>query len=144
MATITLYDHTAQRFASGANVVADTYKINLYTAFTFTAADTTKAAAETGATQVATANGYTQDTKALANVAIAVATTNDATFDADNVTWNASGGSITASYALIYNDTDADDPPVAYIDFEGSQSAGDGTAFLVTWNASGIFSFVVA
>jgi hypothetical protein len=75
---------------------------------------------------------------------VTTVTTNDAKFDANDVTWTASGGSIAAAYGVIYNDTDTNDPPLAYIDFDGTQSAGDGTDFLVSWNASGIFTFTVA
>lgn len=140
--TITLYDHTVSRFASGANAVDDTYKINLYSAFTFDAADTTKAAAETGGTQLSTANGYTQDDKALGSVAVSVVTTNDAKFDAADVSWTASGGDIgPASYAMIYNDTDADDPPVACIAFGEAKTANTGTPFNITWDAAGIITF---
>jgi hypothetical protein len=63
---------------------------------------------------------------------------------ADDVTLTASGGSITASFGVIYNDTDANDPPLAFIDFDGSQSAGAGTDFKIIWDANGIFSFTVA
>jgi hypothetical protein len=140
--TITLYNHTVSRFASGANAFNDVYKINLYSVFDFDAADTTKAAAEGGATQLATDFGYTQNDKALANVAVSVVTTNDAKFAADNVSWTASGGDIgPASYALIYNDTDADDPPVAYIAFGEAKTANTGTPFNITWDASGIVTF---
>lgn len=140
--TITLYNHTVSRFASGANAVGDTYKINLYSVFDFDAADTTKALAEGGATQLSTANGYTQDDKALSDVAVSVVTTNDAKFDATDVSWTASGGDIgPASYALIYNDTDADDPPVAYIAFGEAKTANTGTPFNITWDAAGIVTF---
>lgn len=141
--TISLYNHTAAKFADGSFAVGDTYKVNLYTTLTFDATATTKTAAETGATQVATANGYTQNDKALTNLTVTTVTTNDAKLDADDVTWTASGGSITASKALIYNDTDTNDPPVAYIDFDGSQSAGSGTDFKIIWNASGIITWTV-
>lgn len=141
--TISLYNHTAAKFADGSFAVGDTYKVNLYTTLTFDATATTKTAAETGATQVATANGYTQNDKALTGLAVTTVTTNDAKLDADDVTWTASGGSITASKALIYNDTDTNDPPVAYIDFDGSQSAGSGTDFKIIWNASGIITWTV-
>lgn len=141
--TISLYNHTAAKFADGSFAVGDTYKVNLYTTLTFDATATTKTAAESGATQVATANGYTQNDKALTGLAVTTVTTNDAKLDADDVTWTASGGSITASKALIYNDTDTNDPPVAYIDFDGSQSAGSGTDFKIIWNASGIITWTV-
>lgn len=140
--TISLYNHTTQRFASGANASGDTYKVKLLTAATFDATHTTLAA--TGGTEVANANGYTTGGASLANVAVTTVTTNDAMFDADDVTWTASGGAIAASYAILYNDTDANDPPVAFIDFGGSESAGAGTDFKIVWNASGILSFTVA
>jgi hypothetical protein len=139
--TISLYNHTAARFASGANAVGDTYKVKLLTAATFDATHTTLAA--TGGTEVSN-TGYTAGGATLANVAVTTVTTNDAKFDADDVTWTATGAALAASYAIIYNDTDADDPPVAFIDFGGEESAGDGTDFKIVWNASGIFTFTVA
>ena len=142
--TISLYNHTAKLFAEGSNASGDTYKVTLYSAFSFDATDTTKALAESGGTQLSTANGYTQDSKTLSGVAVTTVTTNDAKFDADDVTWTASGGSIAAIGALVYNDTDTNDPPVAYIDFGGTETAGDGTDFKLIWNASGIFTWTVA
>jgi hypothetical protein len=140
--TVTLYNHTVARFASGANAIGDTYKINLYSAFTFDATATTKAAAESGATQLTTQYGYTQDDMTLSNAAVTVVATNDAKFDADDVTWNALGGDIgPASYALIYNDTDTDDPPVAYVEFGEAKTSNTGTPFIITWGASGIVTF---
>ena len=140
--TISLYNHTAARFADGSNAVGDTYKVMLCTAATFNAADTTLAGVTK--TEVANGNGYTTGGATLSGVAVTTVTTNDAKFDANDVTWSASGGAITASYAILYNDTDANDPPVAFIDFGGSESAGDGTDFKIIWNASGIFTFTVA
>jgi hypothetical protein len=140
--TISLYNHTARRFADGSNAPADTYKVALYTAATFTAADTTLAGITK--TEVASGNGYTTGGETLGNVAVTTVGTNGAKFDADDVTWTATGGSITASYAIIYNDTDADDPPVAFIDFGGSESAGDGTDFLIVWNSNGLFTWTVS
>ena len=114
----------------------------LCTAATFTAADTTLAGITK--TEVANANGYTTGGATLANVAVTTVTTNDAKFDADDASWTASGGAITASYGILYNDTDTNDPPVAFIDFGGSESAGDTTDFRIVWNASGILTFTVA
>jgi len=142
VAAISLYNHTAKLFADGSNAVADTYKVMLCTAATFSAANTTLAGVTK--TEVASGNGYTTGGATLANVTVTTVTTNDAVFDADDATWTASGGSITASYGILYNDTDANDPPLAFIDFGGSQSAGDTTQFKVVWNASGIVSFTVA
>lgn len=140
--TINLYNHTAAKFADGSFAVGDTYKVMLCTAATFTAADTTLAGITK--TEHSNTNGYTTGGAALANVAVTTVTTNDAKFDADDVTWTASGGAIAASYAIIYNDTDADDPPLAFVDFGGEESAGDGTDFKLVWNASGIFTWTVS
>lgn len=139
--TVDLYNHTSKRFAEGSNAVGDTYKVMLCTAATFDATNTTLDGITK--TEVASGNGYTTGGQALANVAVTTVTTNDAKFTADTVTWSASGGSITASYAILYNDTDTDAPPVLFIDFEGSESAGDGTDFKIIWNTNGIVSFTV-
>ena len=140
--TISLYNHTTARFANGSNAVGDTYRVKLLTAATFNATHTTLDS--TGGTEVANANGYTTGGTALTGVAVTTVTTNDAKFDADDATWTASGGSITASYGILYNSIDDDLPPVAFIDFDGSKSAGSGTNFTITWNASGILTFTVA
>jgi hypothetical protein len=140
--TISLYNHTAKRFAEGSNAVGDTYKVRLMSAATFNATHTTLAA--TSGTEVSNGNGYTTGGATLAGVAVTTVTTNDAMFDANDVTWSASGGSIAAVAAILYNDTDTDDPPVAFIDFGGTETAGDGTDFKIVWNASGIFTFAAA
>jgi hypothetical protein len=140
--TATLYNHTVSRFVNGLNAPGDSYIINLYSAFSFDAADTTKALAEDGATQLSTAFGYTQNAKALGSVTLALVTTNDAAFKAANVSWTADGGAIgPARYALIYNDTDADDPPVVCIDLGENKTADNGTPFNITFDASGIVLF---
>jgi hypothetical protein len=140
--TVSVYNHTAQRFASGANAATDTYKVMLCTAATFAASDTTLAGISK--TEVASGNGYTTTGATLSGVTVSTVTTNDAKFDGDDVSWTVpSAGTLTASFGILYNDTDADDPPVAFIDFDGSQSASDGAIFQIIWNASGIFTFTV-
>jgi hypothetical protein len=139
MPTMTLYNHTRLRFANGANAAADTYKVKLLTAATFDATHTTLAA--TGGTEVANGSGYTTGGATVAGVAFSTFSTTGARFDADDVTWNASGGAITARYAILYNDTDADDPPVSFIDLDADVTAADGTPFILRWNADGIVTF---
>ena len=138
--TVTLYNITRQSFLSGLNAEGDSYKINLYSALPANATATTKAEAESGATQIATANGYTQDTKVLTGVTTTIVSTTNAKFDADDVSWTASGGSIAAAFALVYNDTDTSDPPVLRIDFGGTVTATTGIPLVITWNASGILT----
>ncbi len=137
--SISLYNHTAKLFADGSNAVGDTYKVKLLTAATFNATHTTESAA--GGTEVS-GNGYTTGGATLSGVTVTTVTTNDAMFDANDVTWSASGGSIAATYARIYNSTDS--TPLAFVDFGATETAGDGTDFKIVWNASGIFTFTVA
>lgn len=140
--TVSLYNNTVKRFMSGENASGDSYLINLYTAATFDATATTKTAAESGATQVATNYGYTQNSKTLAGVAVTVVSTNDAKFDADDVQWDASGGDIAASHAIVFNASDSN-YPVLFVDFGGTVTAVDGMPFLVAWHASGILTGAV-
>jgi len=114
----------------------------LCSAATFSGANTTLAGITK--TELSSGNGYTTGGATLSGVTV-TQTGNDAAFDATDVTWTASGGTLgPAAYAILYNDTDANDPPVAFVDFGGNQSAGDGTDFKVIWNASGIVTFTVA
>jgi len=139
--SITLFDHTVNRFASGANVAADTYIVCLYSALTLNVANTTKAQVDATGTQLSTANGYTQNTKEIA-CTISVANTKDAVVDFADATWTASGGDIgPAGYAVVFNGTDADDPPVLAVTFGEDKTANTGTDFKITWNASGVISF---
>jgi hypothetical protein len=141
--TITPYNHTAARNRSGANAPGDSYLITLYSALPFNATATTKAAAETGGTQIATANGYTQNAKLLTGVTVTTVTTDNAKFDADDVSWTPTGGNIAAAFALVCNDTDTDDPPLYHIDFNGTITAIPGDTFQINWHPDGIETLVV-
>jgi hypothetical protein len=141
--TVSIFDHTAQRFASGTNASTDVYKVALYTTATYSAAATTLAGITK--TEVASGNGYTTGGATLASVAVTTVTTNDAKFDANDVSWTVpAAGSLAAAYAILYNDTDANDPPVLFIDFGETITTTDGGIFQIIWNASGIFTFTVA
>jgi hypothetical protein len=141
MTLVNVYDHTRLRFANNANSATDTYRANLYSAFTFIQAATTKTAAEAGSTQLATANGYTQNTQTLAGVAFVQLGTNGASFTCSNIIWVATGGSIAASHCLIYNNSDANLPPLMHIDFEGTVTATSGQPFAIAIDSNGLFSF---
>jgi hypothetical protein len=137
--SISLYNHTSRLFANGSNESSDNYRVMLCTAATFNATDATLAGITK--TEVASGTGYTSGGGLLANVTV-TSSLNDAKFDADDVTWTASGGSIIASFGILYNQT-AGDLPLAFINFDGVQTAGDGTQFKVIWNSGGIFTFNV-
>lgn len=140
--SIDVFDHTQQLFLSGA-LAGDTFGIKLYSAFTFTSSDTTVAAVDGAATQLSTANGYTQDAKVLANAAVTTFNTDDVKFDADDPSWTASGGDIgPATYAMIHSVTGQE--PLFYIDFGEAKTANTGTPFIVTFDANGIMTWTVA
>jgi len=80
--------------------------------------------------------GYDAGGKSLTSVTL-TQSGGTITFDADDVTWASS--TITARGAVVYDDSLASDPLIAYIDFgaDKSSSAGD---FVLSFNASGIFT----
>ena len=92
--------------------------------------------------QVATANGYTQNNKSLASVTYTQAA-GVATFDSADPVWTASGGSITARFAVVYDDTAVGDPLlcVCLLDTAPADvTATDGNTFTVQMNASGLWT----
>lgn len=100
----------------------------------------------TGA-ELATANGYTQvSSSAATGESLASVTSSQPSagvwmLDAADASWTASGGSIgpaTDAVVLVFDITTPAHPAVFTIDFGSSESAGDGTDFIVSWNANGI------
>lgn len=64
--------------------------------------------------------------------------------DANDVVW--SGSTITARYAVVYNDsgaTTAQKVLIGYVDFGSEQSSTNGN-FTITWDATGIVRITVA
>ncbi len=87
-----------------------------------------------------TGTGYIAGGAALANKTITYdAATNATILDADDVVWP--NATITARYAVIYDDngaTDVDKLLLGYVDFGQDVSCTNGD-FKITWDASGIF-----
>lgn len=92
-----------------------------------------------------TGTGYTAGGATLANKSASYdAGTNVVKLDADDVTWSSS--TITARYAVIYDDTPATDatkPLIGYVDFVTDQSSNNGN-FTITWDSDGIVNVTVA
>jgi len=94
--------------------------------------------------QLSTASGYTSGGQALSSVTWTQSTT-VAIFDAADTVWTASGGSITARYAILravgtFNSQV--DPLIAYILLDTTPAdvtATDGNTFTLQWHANGIF-----
>lgn len=118
------------------------FKINLYlsTSNCDTLSGSTVLASLTN--QVATAFGYTQNTKA-----VTITTANAGgtiTFDeTTNPVWTAAGGAITARFAVIYDDTHASDQAICVCLLDTTPadvSATDGQTLTVNINVSGLFT----
>jgi hypothetical protein len=102
-----------------------------------TAADTTPALADY--TQVGTGGTYTAGGQTLTmNVTQATGTvTVDST---TNPVWGQDAGNDTDAYwGLIYNDTDAGDAAIAFVELGGPVDMTAGT-LTINWNANGIFT----
>lgn len=115
--------------ATGAiNFGSDSFKIILMqSGFTFNK-DTHHQYSDVSASELATGNGYTANTKTLSGVSVTEDDTDDRTeVTWSNVTWTASGGAIGPTPgAIIFDDTHASDSIVGYIDFGGDQTQADG------------------
>lgn len=93
--------------------------------------------------EVANGSGYTTGGVALTNVTFS-RSGNVVTFDCDPAVWTASGGPITARFAVIYRDaTDSTlVKPIRWVCLLDTSpadvTATDGNTFTITPNASGI------
>ena len=142
--TINFYDQFIEYMGDNTiDIDTDAFYVMMMTAsHTFTAANTVRT--DVSANQRATEFGYTQATGAATGKELATPTwtqpvAGTTMFDAPDISWSASGGSITGDDLVIFDDTAASDQLMCSIDFDGTQTAGDGTTFLISFNASGIF-----
>lgn len=104
------------------------------------AADTTPALADY--TEVGAAGSYTAGGTSLGDLGTSVSESGGTmTFDsATNPTWSQNASNDADAYwALIYNDTQAGDPAIAFVDLGGPVDMTAGS-LTVTWNASGLFT----
>jgi len=95
--------------------------------------------------QLSTANGYTSGGAALGSVTWTRSGA-VATFDAADTVWTASGGSITARYAVVRVVGTYDtlvDPLIGYVLLDTTPAdvtATAGNTLTLQWNASGLFT----
>ncbi len=148
MVTINFYDQFIEFVGDHSGATAgidlnnDSFFIELYNStHVFTPANTNRS--QISANALGTAFGYTNPGEALTTVAW-TSVTDTQTWDVDDKTWSASGGSIgPADDAVIYDDTSVTpsvDLLMCSIDFIGPETAGDGTDFKITFNGSGVFT----
>jgi len=127
------YNHTRKLFAAGDVDEANLKVMLVGAGYTF-------AATETALTAITAAevsgNGWTLGGIAIATSAV-TAVGADAKLDGDDISVTASGGDIGPATALVVVDVTSS-APLFHYSFPSSQTAGDGTPFNVTWDASGI------
>jgi hypothetical protein len=92
-----------------------------------------------------TGTGYTAGGQSLASKTVTYdGSTNTLVLDAADNTWASS--TITARYAIVYNNTGASaaaKPLVCYVDLLSDQASNNGN-FVIEWDATGILRLTVA
>lgn len=117
------------------DIDTDSFKMALFLSTSNIGAASTTYAGLTN--EHANANGYTTGGKALT---MSLSGTTTVTVDADDQTWTASGGAITARFAVIY---EVGGTVLCYCLLDSAPadvSATDGNTLSVNFNASGIFT----
>ena len=142
-----MYEQAKLAIANG-EVDFDThvFKINLYL-FTSNANTLSGIDELTDLTnQVATAFGYTQNSKVV-TITTSQSSGTVTIDETTNPVWTASGGSITARFAVIYDDTHALDIPVyvCLLDVTPADvTATDGNTLTININVSGVVTMAGA
>lgn len=142
--SINFYDQFMEYVGDGGiDLDDDTFKAELYNS-THAFNATHQQRSDVVANALATQFGYVNPGKDFTGITW-TSTGGTQTFDDTvDMTWTASGGSIgPADDCVIYSDTSTapfTDLLMCSIDFDGSETAGDGTDFKITINASGLFT----
>ena len=93
--------------------------------------------------ELATANGYTQKDESVAATWADIASGNTTKFDTVDPAWTASGGSITARFAVLLNDTHTSDALICYTLLDTTPAdvtVTDGNTLTIQQNASGVLT----
>lgn len=139
-----IYSKAKEYMPNGTiDVDSHTFKVQLHTSSYSPNLNTHTVRADL-TNELATANGYTAGGATLGSITWS-SSSGTATFDAADTTWTASGGSITARNAVIYDDTPSSplDPLLGYVLLDTTPAdvtATDGNPFTLQWNASGIWT----
>lgn len=142
-----MYEETKLAIANGEiDFANDAFEMALYlsTSDANTLTGTRTLASLTN--QVASAFGYIQADGAAGGKVLSVTTGNTAgtiKIDGDDPVWTASGGDITARYAVIIDGTHASNIAIGVFLLEtptADVTATDGNTFTITMNAAGMFT----
>jgi len=138
---------SAKEFLGDGTIDLDghTFKVILLSSVYTPNLDTQDALLDISADELATANGYTAGGATLGSVTWTLSA-GTVTFDAADVVWTASGGSIAARHSAIYDDTvttPVADALLCYTLLDTTPAdvtATDGNTLTIQLNASGIFT----
>lgn len=123
------------------NLGSDTFKCALISS-SWTPNQSTDASYTTISTyEISNGNGYTTGGATLTGVTVSDQSTGTK-FDCNDITFTASGGSIVARYALIYDDTTAGKRVVAYVLLDtapANVTLTSGNTMTITIPAAGIY-----
>lgn len=138
--TFNIYNAWSKNLGDSANSSSDTFKLGLTTS-SYTPSQANHATLSDITNEVS-GSGYARAT--LANV-VFTRTSNVVKFSCDAVVFTASGGSITARYFFVYDDTPTSpaDPLVGYglIDTNNLDVVTtNGNTLTITPNASGLYT----
>lgn len=137
-----VYDQTKLKLGNKVlNLGTDTFKMGLFTSASNVGAGSLATATYAAATnELATANGYTAAGATLTGVSWTNAAGTE-TFTCANPSWTASGGSITARFAVIYDSTSGDLICYCLLDSTPADvTVTTGNTLTIQINASGVFT----
>jgi hypothetical protein len=123
----------------------DTFNVALFTS-SYTPNVATQSQYSALTNEVANGNGYTTGGAALTTVTWSQ-TGGTATFDAADTEWTASGGPITARYAVVYSVTATGNDLVGYVLLDNTPAdvtVTDTNTLTIQWHANGIFTLAPA
>ena len=136
--TAKLYAGVLDALASGAvDLGSDTLKVMLCTS-SYTPNQTTHTDT-TDVTNEVTGTGYTAGGATLGSVTATLSGTT-LTLDAADSTW--ADSTITARYAVVYDDTASPKTLICYVDF-GEDVTSTAGEFKITWDGDGIATWTV-
>lgn len=143
--TFTLFDSFALRMADGTiDLDSHTFKMSLHTS-SFVPSVSTMAVHADLTNEVANANGYTTGGISLTSVTYTLSAA-VAKFTSAAPVWTAAGGSITARYAVIYDDTSTNKDLIGYFLLDvtpADVTVTDTNTLTVNPNAAGWFTTTV-
>lgn len=148
-ASITMFQSANKYIGDGTiDLDTNTFKVTLHTS-TYVPNAATQTVYADLTNELSTANGYTAGGATLASV-VWTQSTVTMKFDAADVTWAASGGSITCRYAVIRSTVTANshvEPLVAYILLDVTPAdvvTTTGNNLVLQWDAAGIMTSVIS